>query len=164
MTPAQGDLDTRLQTLVDEADIRRLVTDYAALVDARQWDDLVEIFAHDVKVDYHNGRTVVEGARATVDYIIKNTGHLAWQHHFVSVYGIDVDGDTATAQAYLISHQMLSEDPTQVLMMAASYDLGFRRADRWRMSSMVHTIRVANYLPITTSPPSGAYTPPAVSH
>lgn len=164
MTPVQSDLETRLQELVDEAEIRRVATDYASLVDARRWNDLVEIFADDLKVNYHNGRTVVNGAQATVDYIIENTAHLAWQHHFVSVYGIDVDGDQAMAEAYLVSHQMLNDDPSQVLMMAASYDLGFRRDVRWRMSSMTHTIRVANFLPITTSPPSGAHMPPAVSH
>ncbi|GAA4259732.1 nuclear transport factor 2 family protein [Dietzia aurantiaca] len=164
MAPTQSTPESRLQWLVDEAEIRRLVTEYAGLVDAREWDLLVEVFAGDVVVDYHNGRTVVHGARNTVDYIVENTAHLAWQHHFVSPYGIDVDGDTATAKAYLLSHQMLEADPTQVLMMAATYDLEIRREDRWRISRMVHTIQVATYLPVTTSPPSGAYTPPAVSH
>lgn len=155
----------RLARVVDDLEIRRLVTDYASLVDARAWDALRGILDDQVVADYHNGRTVVTGAQAMVDYIRTNTAHLAWQHHMVSPYGIDVDGDRATAQAYLVSHQMLDGDRSHVLMMAATYDLELvRDQHRWLLSRMVHTIKVANHLPITTAPPSGVAVPPAVSH
>jgi ketosteroid isomerase-like protein len=155
----------RLQRVTDDLEIRRVITDYASLIDAREWDRLVGVFAPDFVVEYHNGRTRVEGAQAAVDYIQENTAHLAWQHHFVSPYGVDVDGDQATAQAYLVSHQVIANEPTTVLMMAATYDLRLKRGESgWQLAHMVHAIRVANYLPITTSPPGGAFVPPAVRH
>lgn len=155
----------RLSRVVDDLEIRRVVTDYAALVDAREWDRLARILADGVVADYHNGRTVVTGAQAMVDYIRDNTAHLAWQHHMISPYGIDVDGDRASGQAYLVSHQMLKDDSSHVLMMAATYDLEFERAGSgWLLSRMVHTIKVATHLPITTAPPNGAAVPSAVSH
>ena len=151
--------------MLDDAAIRRIVTDYASLVDARSWDELRGVFAPEVEVDYHNGRTQVSGARAVVDYIRDNTQHLAWQHHMVSVYGVDVDGDEATAEAYLVSHQMVADEPDHVLMMAATYDLVLAREDdRWRIGGMVHTIKVATYLPVMAAPPGGAFVPPAVRH
>ncbi|MFJ6565301.1 nuclear transport factor 2 family protein [Streptomyces sp. NPDC091412] len=155
----------RLARAVDDLEIRRVITDYAAFVDAREWEGLAGILADEVVADYHNGRTVVTGARAMVDYIRDNTAHLAWQHHMIAPYGVDVAGDRATAQAYLVSHQMLKGDPSHVLMMAATYDLEFDRGERdWVLSRMIHTIKVANHLPITTAPPNSAAVPPAVSH
>jgi ketosteroid isomerase-like protein len=155
----------RLQLLVDELEIRRVITDYASLIDAREFDRLHSVFAPDVVVDYHNGRTQVVGARSVVDYIVENTRHLAWQHHNVSPYGIDVTGDRASAQVYLLSHQMLTDSPDEVLMMASTYDLELTRGEQgWRILHMTHSIKVANYVPITTTPAGGAHVPPAVRH
>ena len=159
------ELGSRLQRVVDDLEIRRAVTDYAAMVDARDWKGLEAVFAPDVQVDYHNGRTQVSGAESVVAYVRDNTAHLAWQHHFVSVYGVDVAGDEATTLAYLVSHQVIADEPTQVLTMAASYDVGLRRLEgQWVIARMTHTIRLANFLPITTSPPGGADVPPPVRH
>ncbi|GAA1638019.1 nuclear transport factor 2 family protein [Georgenia ruanii] len=165
MLSSDAEVTGRLQRVVDELEIRRAITDYAALVDARQWERLRAVLADDVRVDYHNGRSQVHGAQAVVDYIVANTAHLAWQHHNVSPYGIDIDGDRASAQAYLVSHQVIADEPGTVLMMAATYDLEMARGPKgWQIAHMVHRIMVANYLPITTSPPGGAHVPPAVRH
>ncbi|MGC9667597.1 nuclear transport factor 2 family protein [Planosporangium sp. 12N6] len=157
-------LARQLQLLVDEQQIRHVMTDYAAFIDARDFDRLRSVFADDVVVDYHNGRTVVTGADAVVGYIIENTAHLAWQHHNVSPYRIDVTGDTAEGLAYLISHQVIRDDPSHVLMMAAHYRTTFTRAaDRWRISHMVHTIKLSNFLPVTAVAPVDVHIPPAVA-
>jgi ketosteroid isomerase-like protein len=152
----------RLEHLVADLEIRRVLTDYAACVDARDFDQLRQVFADDVLVDYHNGRTVVAGGDDVVAYIRDNTAHLAWQHHFVSVYGVDVDGDGATAQVYLLSHQVVRAEPTHVLMMAARYQVSLQHTDRWRISHMVHTIQLANFHAITVDPPIPVEIPDAV--
>ena len=154
-----------LERVLDDHQVRRAVTNYAAFVDARDWDRLRTVFAPHVEVDYHNGRTQVAGAQAVVDYIRENTQHLAWQHHMVSVYGVDIAGDEATTQAYLVSHQMVADEPGHVLMMAATYDIVLHRAEAtWQIAGMVHAIKVATYLPVTAAPPGGAFVPPAVRH
>lgn len=156
------DPQQRLEALADDLDVRRVITDYAALIDAREFTRLRDVFAEEAVVDYHNGRSIVSGADRLVEYIRENTAHLAWQHHFVSVYGVDVDGDDATALAYLISHQVIEAEPTHVLMMAARYEFGLRRDDRWRIASIVHTIQLTNFHPITVDPPVPVAIPPAV--
>ena len=152
----------RLAQLVADLEIRRVLTDYAACVDARDFDQLRQVFADDVLVDYHNGRTVVAGGDDVVAYVRDNTSHLAWQHHFVSIYGVDIDRDRATAQVYLLSHQVVRADPTHVLMMAARYQVSLEHTDRWRISHMVHTIQLANFHGITVDPPIPVEIPDAV--
>jgi hypothetical protein len=154
-----------LARLIDDLQIRRVVTDYAALIDAREWDRLRDVFDPDVEVNYHNGRTVVRGAETVVDYVRTNTAHLAWQHHMVSPYAIDIDGDSATGLVYLVSHQQLSDDTSHVLSMAAKYAVTLtRRPEGWCLSGLVHTIDIATFLPVTTSPPGGSAVPPPVRH
>ena len=158
-------LVAQLQRVTDDLDIRRVITDYASFIDSRQWDRLREVFADDFAGEYHNGRTRVEGPQAVVDYIIENTAHLAWQHHNVTPYGIDISGDEATAQVYLISHQVVTDEPEHVLTMVATYDLQLRRAgNSWQLTFMEHHIKVATFVPIISTPPGGAYVPPAVRH
>jgi ketosteroid isomerase-like protein len=152
----------RLDQLVADLEIRRVLTDYAAAIDARDWERLRPVFADDVIVEYHNGRSLVTGGDEVVDYVRTNTAHLAWQHHFVSVYGVDVAGDEATAQTYLLSHQVVAADPDNVLMMAARYQVRLTRTDTWRIAHMEHTIQLATYHGITTDPPVPVEIPDAV--
>ena len=164
MSDIEGSAE-QLRRVLDDHGVRRAVTDYATFVDAREWDRLGAVFTPGVEVDYHNGRTQLSGAQAVVDYIRENTQHLAWQHHMVSVYGVDITGDEAATHAYLVSHQMVADEPDHVLMMAATYDLSLARGEeRWHIAGMVHTIKVATYLPVTAAPPGGAFVPPAVRH
>ena len=159
------DLTDRLARVLDDMEIRRAITDYATLVDARDWTRLAAIFDDDVVVEYHNGRTTVNGAAAVVEYVEANTAHVAWQHHMVSPYGIDVEGDSATALAYLVSHQQIRGDDTEFLMMAADYTLELARRERgWVITRMVHAIKVASFLPIRSTPLAGADVPAAVRH
>ncbi len=154
----------RLQRLIDDLEIRRVMHEYAARVDLRDWDALRLVLAADLEVDYHNGRTIVTGGDEVVDYIRTNTAHLAWQHHNITPYAVEIDGDRASGRSYLISHQVITEQPDQLLMMAAIYDCEFvRDASTWRLSRMVHQIKVANFQPIGTQPPASSI-PPAVSH
>jgi hypothetical protein len=156
------DIEARLRLLADDLEIRRVLANYAATVDARDFERLRPLFADDVVVDYHNGRTVVAGGDAVVGYIRTNTAHLSWQHHFVSVYGVEVYGDRADAQAYLLSHQVIAADPTHVLMMAARYQVTLTRSDAWRISAMVHTIQLVNHHPIVVASPVEVDIPAAV--
>ncbi|CAM3465019.1 nuclear transport factor 2 family protein [Nocardioides dubius] len=161
----QPDLAARLQSVVDDLEIRRVVHEYAARVDLRDWTALRRVLADDVEVNYHNGRTIVTGGDEVVEYIRTNTAHLAWQHHNVTPYDVQVNGDHAAGRSYLISHQVLTDAPTEVLMMAAFYDCEFVRVDgAWRLHRMVHQIKVATFHPIQSQPTASADIPPAVQH
>lgn len=155
--------DERVAELLADLEIRRLVFEYAASVDVRDWSRLRGLFAEDAVVDYHNGRTVVRGVEPIVDYVDQNTRHLAWQHHQISPYAVSVDGDTASGLAYLTSYQVATEAPTTVLTMVAYYQLAFVRNERsWQFARMVHNIRMSNFAPLNSSPPRDADIPTAV--
>lgn len=162
MTDADG--MQRLRDLVVDLEVRRLVFEYAATIDARDWDGLAAVLADDVVVEYHNGRTVVSGATEVVAYVRENTQHLAWQHHLVSPYAVTVDGDTASGRTYLLSHQAFVEDAGHIITMAAFYDNEYTCASgRWQIARMKHTIAMTNHLPLTADAPSGLDIPPAVA-
>jgi len=51
-----------------------------------------------------------------------------------------------------------------VVMMAARYDNDYvRTSNGWRISRMVHTIAMTNFLPLTSTAPAGLDIPPAVA-
>jgi hypothetical protein len=158
------DVEQRVLNLVADLEIRRLMHEYAATIDARDWARLRAVLADDVVIEYHTGRTVVTGAAAVVAYADENTRHLAWQHHLVSPYAIDLDGDRAKGRTYLVSHQMIAADPGHVLIMSGHYDNEYvRGAGGWRLARMIHTITMTNFVPLTSTPPAGVTIPPPVA-
>ena len=158
------DREQRLWDLLADLEVRRLAYEYAATIDARDWEGLAAVLADDVVVEYHNGRSVVTGATEVVTYVRQNTQHLAWQHHLVSPYAVTVDGDSARGRTYLLSHQSFLEDAGHIVTMAAYYDISYTRTGgRWQIAQMTHTIAMTNYLPLSAATPSGVDIPPAVA-
>ena len=49
---------------------------------------------------------------------------MLWQHHLLSVYHTDIDGDTATALTYHTSYQLPKDDPEHVLVLVGRYHQG----------------------------------------
>lgn len=157
------DQQRRMVETIDRMEIRELVTRYPLLVDTRRFDDLIEVFTPDVEVNFHNGRTILHDAQSVVSYLADNTAHLAWQHHHVSVYAVELAGDEACVPAHLLSHQQHAGAPGHVLMMASTYDVRTRRVDgEWRISYLEHRIQLVNFLPVNSVPPEGFAMPAPV--
>lgn len=55
-------VEARLAQLEGEAEIRRLLDDYRALLDSRDWDAYVQLFARDGEIDIVEG--VIKGREA----------------------------------------------------------------------------------------------------
>ena len=53
----------------------------------------------------------VSGGDALAEWIGGATAAITWQHHLLSVYHVDVDGDTASALSYLTSYQVFDARP-----------------------------------------------------
>ena len=69
----------------------------------------------------------VEGGDAVVEWIGGATSTIVWQHHLLSVYHVDVDGDTASALSYLTSYQEFTHEPDVAKTLVARYHDELRR-------------------------------------
>jgi len=136
MTTAPVD-EATLQRLVDRLDIQDAMTTYAAASDAKDFDRLRACFTDDARARYGAESEWLEGGDVIVAWLQAQFAPLDWGHHLVSVYGVDVEGDQATALMYLLSHQTVSGSPTEILSMTAKYRNALRRSDDgWRISQL----------------------------
>jgi len=83
---------------------------YASTIDAFDHAGLRGVLADDVWAQYGNADPVA-GGDALARWIEEATATVVWQHHLLSVYHVDIDGDDAKALVYHTSHQLFEEDP-----------------------------------------------------
>jgi hypothetical protein len=110
--------------LVDRVEIEELLARYSTALDSRDWHLLSTVFLPDATCDYGAGRHP-EGLGAITDFIRGTIGDLDATQHLVGNVVIDVRGDEATADCYLISQHIRENAPG-----GEHYLLGGRYADR----------------------------------
>ncbi len=102
----QPTLEERVQALEDQLAIQRVITDYSAFLDARDYDGYVGLFTEDGV--WQNGSTRREG-RAEIRAML--TGLFGEPEpdfvnlssfHQIGNFEIDVDGDTARAKSRFV--------------------------------------------------------------
>ena len=80
-------------------------------------------------------------ATLLAEWIDGATNDLVWQHHLLSVYHTDIDGDTAEALTYHTSYQLPRADPSTVVVLVGRYHQQLRRgADGWLLTRIVFEI------------------------
>ena len=136
MTTERAD-EATLQRLVDRLDIQDTLTMYATASDAKDFESLRACFTDDARARYGVESEWLEGGDGIVTWLKGAFAPLDWGHHLVSVYGVDIDGDRATALMYLLSHQTVTGSPAEVLSMTAKYRNTLRRSGgRWQISQL----------------------------
>jgi 3-phenylpropionate/cinnamic acid dioxygenase small subunit len=99
-------VEARLQQLEGEAEIRRLLDDYMTLLDARDWDAYVQMFAPDAELDIVEG--VLKGREAIRTRMANASARMATaaagqpqrqSADLLSNIYVQVDGATATARS-----------------------------------------------------------------
>ena len=93
---------TSVQTLVDRNDITEVLNRYSSSVDSFDYAGVRSALADDIQAQYANA-PAVSGGDALAKWIEEATATVIWQHHLLSVYHVDVDGDDTTALSYLTS-------------------------------------------------------------
>lgn len=138
-------LESRVQELEDQQAIQRVITDYSAHLDARDYDGYVGLFTPDGV--WANGdtrregqdeiRAMLEGLFGEVPEDFVNTSSF----HQVSNFEIDVDGDEATAKSRFV-FVMRGEGGAPTPMLSGQYhDRLVRTDDGWRIAERVdHTV------------------------
>lgn len=136
----QVDLEHAVQELLDRQRIQDTLYRYASTIDVKDFARLRALFVDDA-VGQYGDAPPIQGADAIVAWIDSMTTDCAWQHHKLTVYHVDIDGDVATALTYHTSHQTTVADPETVTVIVARYrDVLRRVGDGWKIADKVFEI------------------------
>jgi hypothetical protein len=129
--------DPALRALQDRSEITDAIYRYASTIDRFDLAGLRAVLADDVWARYGNAEPI-SGGDALAGWIADAIATVVWQHHLVSVYHVDLDGDDATALVYHTSHQVFEDAPETARLLVGRYHLELRRAPgAWRISRLV---------------------------
>jgi ketosteroid isomerase-like protein len=130
-----------LQALQDRLEITDALYRYSSAIDSFDTEGVRSVLADDVYAQYGN-LDPVSGGDALTEWIAGATATITWQHHLLSVYHVDIDGDSATALSCLTSYQVFDGEPDVAKLLVARYHDELRRTpDGWKISR-----RVAEFL------------------
>lgn len=115
----------------DREQIEQTLYRYASTIDAGDHASLRALLADDARAKY-GARGWLAGADAVVGFIRDKGADIGWQHHLLSIYHVDIDGDEATALTYHTSYQITRDRPDEAAMIVARYHDRLVRTDgRW---------------------------------
>lgn len=109
---------TSLRT--DREQIVETLCRYASTIDAGDVGRLRTLLTDDARARY-GARDWLEGADAVVEFIRDKGANVGWQHHLLSIYHVEIDGDVATALTYHTSYQIARARPDEAAMIVARY-------------------------------------------
>jgi ketosteroid isomerase-like protein len=137
MTATTLSPDAAIRVLQDRMDITDVLYRYASTIDRFDLDAMRGVLADDVWAQYGNAEPV-SGGDALASWIGEATANVVWQHHLLSVYHVEVDGDRAGALVYHTSHQVFEDDPDTAKLLVGRYHTELRRGhDGWKISRLV---------------------------
>lgn len=116
----------------DHQDISDVLVRYGTGIDSRDWTLFRTVFTDDCELDYGEiGHW--HGVDAVVDFMVAAHDMAGHTLHRISNQAVTVDGDTATARAY-VDALIMSQDNTSGVNAAGFYDDEFVRTDAgWRI-------------------------------
>jgi hypothetical protein len=128
--------DPAIRALQDRMDITDVLCRYASTIDRFDSVGLRRVLADDLWAQYGNAEPI-SGGDEVAAWIGEATANVVWQHHLLSVYHVDVDGDHARALVYHTSHQVFEDAPDKAKLLVGRYHNELRREpDGWRISRL----------------------------
>ena len=129
--------DPALRAIQDRIDITDTLYRYASTIDRFDLAGLRGALADDLFAQYGNADPVL-GGDAVAAWISEMIQPVVWQHHLLSVYHVEVDGDDAKALVYHTSHQVFEDEPESAKVLVGRYHNELRREpDGWKISKLV---------------------------
>jgi len=144
-TTTAGSTATELQ---DRLEITELISRMVLLLDARDWDPLVDLFTDTV----YNDRTSLTGGEPETQSAPEFVGgwrylmeHLDAVHHMVSCHVINLDGDQATCAANMLgTHVLANHSGGPIWAVGGRHDYQLTRTSGgWRIAGITFTIQWA---------------------
>ncbi len=128
------DIERAVRDLVDRQQIAETLYRYASSIDDKDYVTLRSLMVDDA-VGKYGDAPAIEGADEIVKWIDEATQDRAWQHHKLTVYHVDINGDEARALTYHTSHQTTVDDPDTVIVIVARYrDVLRREGGTWKIA------------------------------
>jgi len=116
----------------DRRDISDVLVRYATGIDSRDWPLFRTVFTDDCELDYGD-IGVWHGVDAVVDFMVAAHDMAGHTLHRITNQTATVEGDTATARAY-VDALIMSQDNTSGVNAAGFYDDELVRTDAgWRI-------------------------------
>lgn len=136
MKITDDNLKTAVQRLVDEADIKRVLFEYAFHLDAAEPEKMLPLFTEDLYVSYGN-----HGANGPEEYLhtLANdqSGIAAFfagtSHHVTNVVINFVDDDTAEVRSVLYAYHKYNRERPDGIVYAQYHDVFKRVGDAWKI-------------------------------
>jgi len=132
------ELEARIRVLEDIEEIKRLMASYCYLVDAFQWDDVLDLFADNARAEYgmlgsHDGK---EAIATFFKNVVPNTQ--SWSAHQVLNPLVTVEGQKAKGTWYLFCPAtILSPEGDRAIWIQGRYDNEFVKLDgKWKFSRL----------------------------
>lgn len=123
-----------LQALQDRLDVTDVLHKYSIAVDSFDYAALRSVLADDIHATYGNSEPVTD-PDALAAWIQSATEDAIWQHHQLTVYEVNVDGDQARTLSYLTSYQLFKAQPDAAVLLVARYhDELSRTPSGWKIS------------------------------
>ncbi|HEV3055485.1 MAG TPA: nuclear transport factor 2 family protein [Solirubrobacteraceae bacterium] len=136
-TTTSPTVDPALRAIQDRIEITDVLYRYASTIDKFDLDGLRGTLADDLWAQYGNADPVIGGDAVTA-WIAEAIASVTWQHHLLSVYHVEVDGDDAKALVYHTSHQLFEDEPESAKVLVGRYHNELRRqSDGWKISKLV---------------------------
>ena len=129
--------DPALRVIQDRIDISDVLYRYASTIDEFDLDGLRSTLSDDIWGQYGNAEPVL-GGDAVAAWIGEAIEPVIWQHHLLSVYHVEIDGDDAKALVYHTSHQVFRDEPESAKVLVGRYHNELRRdVGGWKISRLV---------------------------
>jgi hypothetical protein len=127
--------DPALRDLLDRQAITDTLLRYASTIDRDDYLSLRQVFTDDATA-WFGKRDWLVGADRIVDWVAEHSRDQPWQHHLLSVYHVDIDGDVASTVTYHTSHLTPVDDSDMVRVIVARYYDRLRRVgNTWKIVS-----------------------------
>lgn len=128
-----------LQQLSDRLEIVDVLTRYTVAVDTKDYADLYEVFTPDAVLDYTSPGGPVGTPAEVIPWIEQGLAGFARTLHQLGQIQVVVDGDTATAKAYMYNPMViLKRDGSEQLIECGGYyhHTLVRTENGWRSSGI----------------------------
>jgi len=131
---------TGVQALQDRFDVMDALFQYTTSIDKFDYAGVRDVLADDIHATYGNGEPVTD-PDALAAWIEEATATCIWQHHQLSPYQIQIQGDQAKTLSYLTSLQVFKENPDAAVVLVARYHDELKRTPGgWKISRRVMEI------------------------
>lgn len=129
---------SRLRSLLDHADIRDLLTEFARCLDDRDFTGYAALFTEDGALRMpgaeHHGRA------GLAEYVETDLGRYHRTQHLITNHRVETDADRATSRASVHAvHLRSADDPSDWWAVGGWYDHTYRRVGKtW----LIHTVDI----------------------